>query len=143
MGPWLCSSSRLVAVFFNVIHIKCLIPYLGLTTDEINVLKGYKLGSENSTAIFNNNSKLKTAEHFQAGLIYDGFRAAAADGPIKPREVDAISAVAKFLGMADTKFQELLALYKEEEELRQKRIEFLFPKTYAETIKQIDTHYGR
>jgi uncharacterized tellurite resistance protein B-like protein len=116
---------------------------LGVSQEEIDVLQKYKLGSENSTAIFNNTSKLKTAEHFQAALIYDGFRAAAADGPIKPREIDAISAVAKYLGMPDAKFQELLALYKEEEELRQKRIAFLFPKSYGETIKAIDTHYGR
>jgi len=106
-------------------------------------LKDYKLGSENTTIIFNNNSKLKTAEHFQAELIYDGFRAAAADGPLKTREIDAISAVAKHLGMPDEKFQALLAIYKDEEELRQKRIAFLFPKTYGEAVKAIDTHYGR
>jgi hypothetical protein len=106
-------------------------------------LKDYKLGSENSTAIFNNNSKLKTAEHFQAELIYDGFRAAASDGPLKSREIDAISAVAKHLGMSDEKFQQILALYKEEEELRQKRIAFLFPKTYEEAVQAIDTHYAR
>ena len=62
---------------------------------------------------------------------------------MKDREVEAIAAVAKYLGMSDDKFQELLALYKEEEELRQKRIAFLFPNSYAETIKAIDTHYGR
>jgi hypothetical protein len=45
--------------------------------------------------------------------------------------------------MPDANFQELLALYKEEEELRQKRIAFLFPKSYGEAIKAIDTHYGR
>jgi len=117
--------------------------YLGITQEDLDVLKDYKLGSENTTAIFNNNSKLKTAEHFQAELIYDGFRAASADGPLKAREIDAISAVAKFLGMSDDKFQDLLALYKDEEELRQKRIALLFPKTYGEAVKQIDSHYGR
>jgi len=44
--------------------------------------------------------------------------------------------------MTDEKFQEILSLYKEEEELRQKRIAFLFPKTYGEAVKAIDTHYG-
>lgn len=116
---------------------------LGLTVQELDALKDYKVGSENSTANFNNNSKLKLAEHFQSELIYDGFRAAAADGPLKPREVESISAVAKYLGMSDDKFQAILAIYKEEEELRQKRIAFLFPKPYGETIKLIDTHYGR
>ena len=116
---------------------------LGLLKQELDALKDYKVGSENSTANFNNNSKLKLAEHFQGELIYDGFRAAAADGPLKPREVEAISAVAKYLGMTDEKFQAILDLYKEEEELRQKRIAFLFPKPYGETIKAIDTHYGR
>lgn len=62
---------------------------------------------------------------------------------MKPRESDAIAAVAKFLGMANEKFQELLDFYKEEEELRQKRIALLFPNGYAEAIKAIDTHYGR
>jgi hypothetical protein len=45
--------------------------------------------------------------------------------------------------MTDEKFQEILALYKEEEEQRQKRIAFLFPKTYGEAVKAIDKHYGR
>jgi hypothetical protein len=45
--------------------------------------------------------------------------------------------------MSDDKFQDLLALYKDEEELRQKRIALLFPKTYGEAVKQIDSHYGR
>jgi hypothetical protein len=45
--------------------------------------------------------------------------------------------------MADEKFQEILAIFKEEEEHRQKRIAFLFPKTYAEAVKAIDKHYGR
>ncbi len=117
--------------------------YLGLSQEELDVLKEYKLGSEDSTAIFNNNSKLKTAEHFQAELIHNGLRAAAADGALKPREIDAITSLAKKLGITDEKFQEILELYKEEDEERHKRIAFLFPKTYAEAIKAIDKHYGR
>ena len=51
--------------------------------------------------------------------------------------------MAKYLGMTDEKFQEILTLYNEEEELRQKRLTLLFTKPYGETIKAIDTHYGR
>ncbi|CAF1304948.1 unnamed protein product [Rotaria sp. Silwood1] len=115
----------------------------GVKQEELDILKQYKIGSEDTTAIFNNDSKLKIAEHFQAELIYDGLRAAAADGALKTRELDAIDALAKKLGMTDEKFQELLELYRQEEEHRQKRIALLFPKTYAEAIKAIDTHYGR
>ncbi|CAF2078258.1 unnamed protein product [Rotaria magnacalcarata] len=115
----------------------------GVSHDDLEVLKKYQIGSEDSTAIYNNDSKLKSAEHFQAELIYDGFRAAAADGTLKTREIDAISALAKKLGMTDEKFQEILTLYKEEEEHRQKRIEVLFPKSYADAVKAIDKHYGR
>ncbi|CAF0978022.1 unnamed protein product [Rotaria sordida] len=115
----------------------------GVKQEELDALKQYKIGSEDTTAVFNNDSKLKIAEHFQAELIYDGFRAASADGALKTREIDSISALAKKLGMTDEKFQELLELYRQEEEHRQKRIELLFPKTYAEAIKAIDTHYGR
>ncbi|CAF1612043.1 unnamed protein product [Rotaria magnacalcarata] len=68
---------------------------------------------------------------------------AADDGTLKAQEIDAISTLAKQLGMTDEKCQEILALYKEEEDERQKRIAFLFPKTYAEAVKAIDKHYGR
>ena len=107
-------------------------------------MKQYRIGTEDTTAIFSNDSKSKLAEHFQAELIYDGLRAAAAvTGTLKPRKIDAISALAKKLGMNDEKFQEILTLCNEEEEQRRKRIEFLFPKTYGEVIKAIDIHYDR
>ncbi|CAF1218964.1 unnamed protein product [Adineta steineri] len=116
----------------------------GIGKDEIDALKSYKLGSEDATSIFNNDSKLKTAEHYQNELIYNGLRAAAADGVLKQREIDGISALAKKLGITDEKFQEILAFYKEEEEERQKRIALLFPtKAYGDTIKAIDTHYAK
>ncbi|CAF2536700.1 unnamed protein product [Rotaria sp. Silwood2] len=55
----------------------------------------------------------KTAEYLQAELIYDGFRAASADGTLRQREIDAISALAKKLGMTEEKFQTILELYRE------------------------------
>ncbi|CAF2744472.1 unnamed protein product [Rotaria sp. Silwood2] len=115
----------------------------GVKQEDLDVLKQYKIGSEDTTAIFNDDSKLKTAEHLQAELIYDGFRAAAADGELKTREIDSICALAKKLGMTDEKFQALLELYRQEEEHRQKRIALLFPKNYGQAIKAIDTHYAR
>ncbi|CAF1163633.1 unnamed protein product [Adineta ricciae] len=116
---------------------------VSVNQDELETLKNYKLNAEDSTASFNNGTKSKLAEHFQADLIYNGLRAAAADGALKQREIDGISALAKKLGMADEKFQDILALYKEEEDERQKRIAFLFPKPYGETVAAIDHHYGR
>lgn len=130
---------------FNGIIIKSLDVFLysGVPAADLETLKNYKIGSEDSTAIFSNDSKLKTAEHFQCALIYDGFRAATADGSLKQREIDAISALAKKCGMTDEKFQQLLGLFHEEEEAKQKRIALLFPKSYGDAIKAIDKHYGR
>ncbi|UJR08926.1 hypothetical protein I4U23_013178 [Adineta vaga] len=115
----------------------------GVGQEELDALKEYKLKAEDSTAVFSSESKLKIGEHFQAELIYNGLRAAAADGALKQREIDGISAIAKKLGIPDDKFQAILALHKEEEDERQKRIAFLFPKPYGETIEAIDHHYGR
>jgi hypothetical protein len=116
---------------------------LGLNTEELDHLKDYKLNSEDSTTPFNSESTLKVAEHFRADLIYNGLRAAAADGALKQREIDAIAALAKKMGINDEKFQAILGIYKEEEEERQKRIALLFPKSYGEAMKAIDKHYGR
>ena len=60
-------------------------------------------------------------------LIYDGFKAAAADADLEAGEVEAIHTVAKKLGVTDKKLRKVRALYEENENLRQKRAKILFP----------------
>ena len=114
-----------------------------MSKDEIDHLKNYRLRSEDTTATFNSESKSKLAEHFRADLIYNGLRAAAADGALKQSEIDAIAALAKQFGITDEKFQDILGIYREEEEERQRRIAALFPHSYGEVIKPIDKHYAQ
>jgi len=64
----------------------------------------------------------------QLTLIYDGYRAAAADGELHPKEVEAINNLGRKLGITEEQLKQIHDLFVEEIQLRQKRVQLLFPK---------------
>lgn len=75
-------------------------------------------------------------------LVYFAFRAAAADGVLHPKEVQAIAALGKRLGVNDEKIEEIRALCAEEEQFRQKRVSVLFPTGVHTSIKAYADHFA-
>ena len=72
------------------------------------------------------------------GLIYYGFRAAAADGELHAKEFAAIRTVANKLGLTDEQVNQVHSLYEEENALRQKRASVLFPGGFDHVLSEFD-----
>jgi uncharacterized tellurite resistance protein B-like protein len=81
-----------------------------------SILKTFHAESGHSNAI-----------HRQLTLIYDGFRAAGADGELHPKEIDAIYKLGNALGVDETKIKQLYELYLENQQNRSKRLNMIFP----------------
>jgi len=73
---------------------------------------------------------LPHAEMSRYGLIYYGFLAAAADGELHPKELQAIQGLGKKIGLTDEEIEQLHGLYLEHEALRRKRQALLYPKGF-------------
>lgn len=76
--------------------------------------------------------------HRQLSLIYDGFRAAGADGELHSKEVDAIHKLSQALGIDDAKVKELHQLYLENQQNRLKRLKTIFPNGGNEAMAALE-----
>ena len=84
-------------------------------------------GMDSILKTFQTESGHSNAIHRQLTLIYDGFRAAGADGELHPKEIDAIYKLGNALGVDETKIKQLYELYLENQQNRSKRLSVLFP----------------
>jgi hypothetical protein len=75
------------------------------------------------------------------GIIFNGLRAAAADGELHEKEVEAIYSLAKNLGVSDEKAQQARELVDDEDKLRQKRVKVLFSQILDDTLNEFYKHH--
>lgn len=64
-------------------------------------------------------------------MIYNAIRAAGADGELHEKEIEATYAFAKHLDVTEEQVQQVHDLYKEEQQMREKRIAILFPEGFG------------
>ena len=76
------------------------------------------------------------------GIIFNGLRAAAADGELHEKEVEAIYALAKTLVITTEQVQKVQSLCDEEAKLRQKRLQLLVPENFDDTINEFYKHHS-
>jgi uncharacterized membrane protein YebE (DUF533 family) len=63
----------------------------------------------------------------QRVCIYDAIRACGADGDLHPDEIATVRSMAARLGVPDEVVDEFIALYKEEQDLKARRVQAVFP----------------
>lgn len=105
-------------------------------------LKTYQPGTSQDTDKFFKDKDLPYVKMCRMGVIYNGFRAAAADGELHAKEFAAIRTVAKKLGLTDEQVNQVHSLYEEENALRHKRASILFPGGFDDVLSEFDKHHS-
>ncbi len=91
---------------------------------------------------FFQNADLPYVKKIGRSVIYNGLRASAADGELHAKELEAIYALAKTLGITEEQVQKIQSLCDEEAKLRQKRLQVLFPESFDDTINEFYKHHS-
>ncbi|CAF1392636.1 unnamed protein product, partial [Didymodactylos carnosus] len=108
------------------------IAAIGATADVIENIKAYKANSEQFDDIFKN---VQATTSSKTGLIYDGFKAASADNVLHEKEKEAISKLADKFGLKPNVIEQIEQIFRDEQQLKQKRIQLLFPDGYPDFTK--------
>jgi uncharacterized membrane protein YebE (DUF533 family) len=73
---------------------------------------------------------LLTTEPARRIMVFDAIRAAGSDGELADDEIATIRAVAQRLAVPDDQVDELLSLYRAEQEVKARRVRTMFPEGY-------------
>ena len=103
----------------------------GYPQELLNEFQKYEPGQSSDVKKYFQDVDLPYVKRSRLSIIYYGLRAAAADGELHPKEIEAIYDLAKQLGINDEQLQQIRAMCDEEEKLRNKRGRFLFPESFS------------
>ncbi|CAF2687035.1 unnamed protein product [Rotaria sp. Silwood2] len=111
----------------------------GAALDELQTYQ--PKGMDELLKVFHVESGHPFAKHSVLALIYDGFRGAGADQELHSKEVEAIYALGKTLGVTEEQIKQLHKVYMEEVQLRRKRLDIIFPRGTKNAPAEIDSVY--
>lgn len=115
---------------------------LGAPQAVLDELQAYQpKGMDSILKTFDAESGHSNAIHRQLTLIYDGFRAAGADGELHPKEIAAIYKMGNALGVDETKIKQSYGLYLENQQNRLKRLNIIFPNGGNNAMAELVKHY--
>ncbi|UJR10884.1 hypothetical protein I4U23_015071 [Adineta vaga] len=107
---------------------------LGASNELIDMLKTYKPSDDDwKNLIELQRSFIESARY---PLIYDAFQAAAADFELHDDERRAISELGHELGIDESTIEKIAELFKEEQEIKKRRIALLYPPIVANASQQ-------
>ena len=112
--------------------------FSGVTEEVLDLAEKFKPNSEDGTVPYHSKSGLEHAKFGQLWLFYDSFCAASAGGELSPEKITAIYALAKKMIIDEEKIKQVQALFEEEEKLRQKRLEVLFPSGLETAVREVE-----
>lgn len=110
----------------------------GVPEEILDLAEKYKPNVEDGTVPYHTKSGLQHAKHAQLWLFYDGFRAAAGGGELTQDKITAIYSLAKKMLIDEAKIKQVQEIFDQEEELRKKRMELLFPNGIITAIKEVE-----
>jgi hypothetical protein len=114
---------------------------VGVSQDDLEKLQSYHPGEcEYVQNIFEDLDIICPSVNRMA-LIYNGFRAASADGVLHPKELEAIHTLAKKLDLTNEQIEQCRLLTEEDEKLRQKRAKILFPEGFDNFLTNFTKQY--
>ncbi|CAF1096495.1 unnamed protein product [Rotaria sordida] len=114
---------------------------VGMSQDMLDELQTYEPGKcEEVQYIFQDLDLISTSIS-RLSFIYNGFRAASADGELHPKELKAICKLGKKLGLTAEEIEQCRLLTEEEENLRRKRAKILFPEGFDNFLKHFTEQY--
>ncbi|CAF3403515.1 unnamed protein product [Rotaria sp. Silwood2] len=122
-----------------VIGLACAIGSPKTVIDELQTYQPKGMAGVLKT--FHAESGHSNGIHRQLSLIYDGFRAAGADGELHPKEVEAINELAKALQVNEATVKQLYELYKENQQNRLNRLKIIFPNGGNNAIAEVKKLY--
>lgn len=129
---WVCSIVDVKKKFYIDFS------FAGVTEEILDLAEKYKPNVEDGTVPYHSKSGLQHAKYAQLWLFYDGFRAAAAGGELTQDKITAIHALAKKMLIDEDKIKQVQEIFDQEEALRKKRMQLLFPSGVITAIKEVE-----
>ncbi|CAF1349414.1 unnamed protein product [Rotaria sp. Silwood1] len=99
----------------------------GYPQELLNKFQTYEPGHSSEVKKYFQDVDLPYVQRSRLSIVYYGLRAANADGELHEKEIEAIHALAKQLGVTDDQLQQMRAICDAEDKLREKRAKLLFP----------------
>ncbi len=115
---------------------------IGHPQELLDELETYQPGNSTDVKKYFQDADLPYVQMSGMGIISNGLRAAAADGELHEKEIEAIYALAKKLGISDEKVQQVRELVDDEQKLRQKRVKVLFPQSLDTILNEFYKHHS-
>ncbi len=109
-----------------------------MSEEVLQLTEKYKPNVEDGTVPYHSKSGLEHAKYGQLWLFYDGFCAASAGGELTPEKITAIYALAKKMIIDEAKIKQIQEIFEQEQALRKKRLELLFPNGVSTAIKEVE-----
>ena len=128
-------------LFFCICLLIEIICFVGVTQDKIEELQVYQPNKHESIIDLFDDLDVMAPSVSRMGLIYNGFRAASADGDLHPKELEAIRILGKKLALTDEQIEQCRLLTEEDEQLRQKRAKILFPEGFDNFLTHFTEQY--
>lgn len=131
LNGYLVLQRFVVKIFLNVKNIitRNFLIIQELAQDKLDELKKYKPSTENIDTVIQN-MDLTLVDMSGLSLVYNGFRAASTDGELQEKEVEAIYATGKKLGLSTEQIDEVRKVFDAEMAVRKQRTAVLFPKGF-------------
>jgi hypothetical protein len=111
---------------------------VGASDELLDLVEKYKPNQEDGTVPYHSKSGLEHAKYGQLWLFYDGFCAASGGNELTPDKITAIYALAKKMIIDEEKIKQVQELFEQEDKLRNKRLEILFPNGLDTAIKEVE-----
>ncbi len=100
---------------------------LGFPQNVLDELKVYQPGDSDIVEKFFHDTDKTYVEKARFSILYYGIRAAAADGELHAKEIEAIYKLAKRINVSDEQVQQIRSFIDEENKLIEKRAKTIFP----------------
>jgi hypothetical protein len=133
----------LVNVFnLSIDRNSTLVHIVGVSQNRLDELQAYQPGKCEYVQNIFQDLDLTSPRVNRMGLIYNGFRAASADGKLHPKELEAIRILGKKLDLTNEQIEQCRLLTEEDQKLRQKRAKILFPEGFDSFLTNFTDEYS-
>lgn len=114
---------------------------LGFPQYILDELKVYQPGDCDIIKKFFHDTDMEYVKNARFSILYYGLRAAASDGELHQKELEAIQNLAKKLNVSEEELQNIISFINEENKLIEKRAKTIFPNGLGTLLKVYDEKF--
>lgn len=114
---------------------------LGFPQNVIDELKVYRPGDSGVIEKFFDDTDMEYVKNARFSILYYGLRAAASDGELHQKELEAIHNLAKKLNVSAEELQNIISFIAEENQLIEKRAKTIFPNGLGTLLRVYDEKF--